>query len=440
MNFRVTKIPLPLYYLILLVIVAGVIFLIENRSQSPIQSTTVQNSSVSPSGLRQISDSKDLWVLADKVYFKYSCSYRDDLMLIPINYHDLHIYNENYFGDKNTLWNSNFTGCNPPTQVKLNPPADIASFSVISSDTNLAKDRFGLIGTISMPLKGAYGDKIQTSVRVSGLVDNNFNYISNNIIVDGGKVYSYNQTLASLSEIYQLPTDIKKIFESADLKSCLYFINSEKVYSYCPYSVVAIEKDHAKEIVGADPLTFHKLGVGQYWVDKGHVFLYQIPLVDASTTNFVALSDGYFFSNSHVYFGDKIITDATYSSEFHVINGQPSYNDGACGGDLYWTNGKDVFYHGKTLGADPNNLIFQFFPGFKCTATGYVWDWKNYFYAGNRIDTADPSSFRVIKNRYARDNYHVYEDGKIMPGDNDQLEKDILSGKIPKISDEDVMY
>ncbi len=419
---------LPLYYLILLVVLFGIIAYIDH---------TVRLSAGS-AALQPIQGSKTLWASADKVYFQYNCSYLNGLVPLSVDRASIRVYNEIYFSDATTLWSSYFTGCNIPIPVKLDPPADIPSFKVVGADTDLAQDRFGLIGTTIVPSKGTYADKIQKSFRVTGLPDTHFQYISNDIILDAGNVYRYVEEDGTVSLIQGLPTDIKKIEKSDDMHSCLYFFNTSKVYSLCPYATAVADRTRVTEIVGADPLTFHKLSTGDFWVDKNAVFLNQVSIVGASSSDFAPIREGYFFSNGHVYLGASIVTNVASPTDFYPIIGQLTYEDGSCGGDMYWTDGKKVYYHGMSLVADPNNLIFQFSPGLNCVGTGYVWDWKNYFYEGVRIDTIDPSSFRIFKGRFARDKNYVYENGKIMTGNPDQLEKDILSGKLPKISEEDI--
>ncbi len=420
------KISLPLYYILTATVIVGVIYFISNKSQIK---------EFAPSSKPQLIN-KNIWVMGDHVYFRYNCSYRDDYIEIPIDYASIHVYNENYFGDKNTIWNTNFTGCNPPTIVQLNPPVDIASFSVISNDTDLAKDKYGLIGIAFIRQKDAYGGEVRSSVRVSGLANNDFNYISNNIITSNNRAYFYDINNPSLSEIYQLSLDIKKIYKSDDLKGCLYFINLEKVFSFCRYSPIESERNRAIEVINADPLTFHKLGVGDYWADKDTVFFNKISLTDASTTDFVSLGEGYFASNKHIYFEYKKIADELYYQSFQVIIGQPTYDAGSCGSDRYWTDGNTVYYHGNSIGANPDNFVFSFFEGFQCIATGYAWDWKNFFYEGKRVPVTDPISFKVIKGKYARDAFHVFEQGVVMDGDPEQIEKDILDEKIPKVPDD----
>lgn len=438
--------PLPkALFAVPLVLILAFAYYIYHEISAPVKVHVSEENSVTFFADNQnytSTDNTSLFISNNKVYFKYSCSYKGGYAELPLDAKTLHVYNEYYFGDATMIWNSWFAGCNLPTKVEIEPSVDVATFAVFPQ-IGLAKDTYGLIGTHQVPQKGAYEDMVEASVRVPGFTDGDIEYIYQDIFRYHSQIYYLESDPFKLTYIPELPATIGTIYKSYEWpiinNTFLYILGVDKVFVLYPYGLNGTEHGGTylvKTLEDADPKTFRSLSVPNYWTDAHHVYWSNAIVEGATSTDIQKIGESYVSSNGHIYWGSSNITDATFY-QFRILPGQLTYDKGACGGPDYWTDGTNVFYDGHNLGADARTFTITSYPGIRCTAVGYAWDGNKFFFNGEQIPDVDKNSFKVIKDDYARDAHRVWDDGKGMPGDPNQLEKDIISGKIHHTYDMD---
>lgn len=150
---------------------------------------------------------------------------------------------------------------------------------------------------------------------------------------------------------------------------------------------------------------------------------------EVSPDYFDPLGEGYTINQGKIYFEKKLVASAEpYNFQRHP--GQPTLGPGVCGGPSYWTDGTEIFYEGRALGANTANFTINIGHGFKCYLIGYAWDWNKVFYQGKEIEGIDAKSFKVIQSTFARDAYRAYQGGRVMIGNPDEIEKGIIEGSI----------
>ncbi len=359
-----------------------------------------------------------LWSINNDVYFVHHCGGNPVILTkIEIDKNRFKVYGGKYFGDDEYIWNGYSAGCSAPSRLELTPPIDMASFNIIDENYSLASDKHSLIDT---------NGRIDLTIK-------DFRYISKGIILNNKKVYFYDHgnldKINKIIYIEKLPSNIYKVEYAPN--GGLYIFNPETVYLFSSYKLYNEQTPDVRELVGVNSLTFHELD-RDYWLDKNYVYLNQAKLYDAEPEDFKYIQEKYSYSNNHIYYQDKKITDSSLE-KFIVVPGQNDWSSGSCESFLYWTNGENVFFQGNSLNVSPDGLKFSTGNGFKCITTEYAWNKEMVFYKGKKVEQVDNESFKPIIESYARDRYHIFDEGKILSDNPDVLEKDILSGKIKHV-------
>ncbi len=171
-------------------------------------------------------------------------------------------------------------------------------------------------------------------------------------------------------------------------------------------------------IKGADPATFEVVADPAYCrgecmfdaLDKNHRYL-RGAIIQTETSFSSALFDdksnttGYSKDSAYVYFDNKVISSANLKTFVFIGKSGSAFNAGRS----YAKDKKYVYLDGVVLsGADPNT--FEFIKTNAGELTKFSKD-KKYVYSsplGEIIQGADPGSFSVVNEFYAKDKSSVY--------------------------------
>ena len=96
---------------------------------------------------------------------------------------------------------------------------------------------------------------------------------------------------------------------------------------------------------------------------------------------------------------------------------------------MYWTNGEKVFYANLDIEVDAQKFTHYTDP-VSNDSSAYAGDGKKIYYRATLLNDVDVSTFRIIKDVYARDAQRFYMLGQIMEGNPDELEQKALKGEL----------
>ncbi|MFA6315339.1 MAG: DKNYY domain-containing protein [Candidatus Paceibacterota bacterium] len=310
-----------------------------------------------------IHEAGHLYEISGEIYFR-RCSVDglDHFDPTEIDTNTFQIINDVYAKDKNNVWNLGETQrCGYPIRLVLNPPADLATFSTFATSSFVAKDKISMIYNdhrLISPSKstiylgfGFYKDADQILKHVgygdilplkSVMADSR--PISSNYLVD-------NKNVSDASNVYRKgddafivmgadPESFKEMANGYALdKNNVYFkskivpsadpVNFEKVSDqaerdeYCGFSYW--KDTHGVYLKGsliqsADPNTFKVIqyqgrhcNIGQYSVDKDHVFYDDTLLSEVDVSTFIYKGGMTISDSENIYFaGSKCVSADTF--------------------------------------------------------------------------------------------------------------------------------
>ncbi len=215
-------------------------------------------------------------------------------------------------------------------------------------------------------------------------------------------------------------TYLGTVIKKADAESFValnYWYGKDKQAVYSMTQSDTYDSGHFP-IKGADPATFEVLADPAYCrgdcmfdaQDKNHRYL-RGAIVQTETSFSAAIFDdqnnttGYAKDAAYVYFNNKIVPSANLKTFVIIGKSGSAFNFG----HMYAKDKKYVYLDGVVLsGADPNT--FEFIKTQAGELTNFSKD-KKYVYSsslGEIIPGADPGSFSVVNEFYAKDKSSVY--------------------------------
>lgn len=154
------------------------------------------------------------------------------------------------------------------------------------------------------------------------------------------------------------------------------------------------DKNHVfysgKKIVGADPLTFEVLNE-KYAKDKNHVFYIDVILQGADPQSFEWLQENYSRDKQHVYLESFLLPDSD-AQTFEILEG------------CYSRDAKQVYFCEHVVSQDPKH--FEFIKWKNRILFGK--DSKSVYNRQKRLEGADPETFTIVSEYYAKDKKGVW--------------------------------
>lgn len=158
-----------------------------------------------------------------------------------------------------------------------------------------------------------------------------------------------------------------------------------------------------REIAGADPDSFNKLGSG-YAKDKTHAYYRGAEISGADVSTFEWMDHGWAKDRSHVWAGTQAISDDP--GHFVMISGDVAKDRVA------------VYCYDREVSDDPAHFEIVKFAGSDGTAE-YAKDSRNVYYRCQPIPDADPATFRRLNDsvfNYAVDAHRAYYQDRVVNG------------------------
>jgi hypothetical protein len=219
-----------------------------------------------------------------------------------------------------------------------------------------------------------------------------------------------------------LPACAENATPTATFDSAGYHVRGDQVYFLQAFP------GKAAEIEGADPSSFEVLD-RTFAKDRSTVFVDGRALPGADPASFALLDRQDFAKDRHhVYQRDEVLSNDP--AHFELLGGNLSkdgssvyWSDGSVLSDdpghfsivsdaeyyLFTKDGRIVHVNGRPIaGANPATFVVL--------KDGYARDDGGIFYFTDRISDADPEAFEVLEGSFARDGRRAYWMGKPIPG------------------------